>query len=69
MTTDCDISVIYQKIILGITTFSQYVKELLKLKAQGLTPKATCLIIDDVMITNHQTCRIATVKHQYVKNF
>jgi len=28
MTTDCDISVIFQKIILGITTFSQYVKEL-----------------------------------------
>ncbi len=31
------------KIILGITTFSQYVKELNQAKAQGLKPKAKCL--------------------------
>ena len=57
------------KIILGITTFSQYVKELHQ--AKGLKRKALskCLIIDDVKIMNLQTYRKTIVKHQYERTF
>jgi hypothetical protein len=56
------------KIILGITTFSQYVKE--RLQAKRLTRNAQRILpeLDDVMITNHQTYRNSIVKHQYGKN-
>ena len=36
-------------------------KNFIKPKAQGLKPKAKCLIIDDVMIASHKTYRISIV--------
>ena len=43
-------------------------KNFIKPKAQGIKPKAKCLIIDDVKMTNLQTYSKSIVKHQYVKN-
>jgi hypothetical protein len=68
MTTDCDISAI-DKIILGITTFSQYVKELKpvwKYAHANICKFYTSVV--DVMVMNHQTYSISIVRHQYGKN-
>jgi hypothetical protein len=43
-------------------------KNFIKPKAQGLKPKAKCLIIDDVKMMNLQTYRNTIVRHQYEKN-
>ena len=68
MTTDCDISVI-DKIILGITTFSQYVKELKQVrKFANMNMCKFYKSVVDVMVMNHQTYSISIVRHQYGKN-
>jgi hypothetical protein len=68
MTTDCDISVI-DKIILGITTFSQYVKELKQVwKSANINRCKFYKSVVDVMVMNHQTYSISIVRHQYGKN-
>jgi hypothetical protein len=68
MTTDCDISV-NDKIILGITTFSQYVKELKQMWKQANANMCKFYkSVVDVMVMNHQTYSISIVRHQYGKN-
>ncbi len=67
MTTDCDISAIYQNNTRYYNFFPicQRTSSSPKLKAQSLKLP---LEVDDVKMMNLQTNRLSIVKHQYVKN-